>query len=289
MNRSLILLLSLLCILTSAYGMDQEVFFVYSHGIAADGLQAEDFLRNTRDPRRHWIIPGKCSSFNYHSVTYQSTFRLNREGVYLAQQPDIDRLAEHVKDGKAPTVIVGLSCGASTALNFASQCNPDNLRALVLESPFDDPMSIVDHILARNRLASLPCARAFGAALLSLCFPNYDLDGITPLQQITEHPIRTPTFMVASLEDKLVPAWSTIRLYQAMIEANPHVYLLLLNKGKHSKLLHQEEGSIYQAAVNAFYKEHNLPYDEKLAERGKIILADCQPTHQELAQYLPET
>ena len=96
---------------------------------------------------------------------------------------------------------------------------------------------------------------------------------------------------MASLEDKLVPAWSSLNLYAALRESGHiNTYLLILPEGKHAKLIdHPRFGYLYQQITHAFYSKHGLPHDSYLAQLGGPLLNKlCQPDQQFLYQLYPK-
>ena len=68
----------------------------------------------------------------------------------LAQENEIERLAQTfdqviVKKEKK-SVLIGVSRGASTIINFMGLYNPEHVQAIILESPFDCVDSIARSI-----------------------------------------------------------------------------------------------------------------------------------------------
>jgi predicted esterase len=252
----------------------------YSHGIAADEKQALEYVP--------WIIPKKPSAVKYPHATNRF-WRTNPFEVSFAQEPEVDVLAKHFfeKVGTIkPTILVGLSNGACTDLNFMCEYQLANVEGMILESPFANPMDIVENILEHSHLDYIPGSHTAGALLLASIFRNYNRNGITPLQQVLASPLHIPMLLIASEEDQLVPLWSTLRLFNAIRENNENAHLLVLPEGKHGKLITNERmRALYTAGVHQFYQEYGLPCDAQSATAGKILFGESHAETSTLAHF----
>lgn len=171
-------------------------------------------------------------------------------------------------------VLMGMSRGASVILAYMALHQPKNVRALVLESPFDTVPAVLnaaaDHV---PNLIKYQIIRAATVALLRNIAMKYDQSAAQPIDLIDQLPSDLPILLICSQEDKLVPASRTFNIYQKLKnKGHQHVYLLCLAKGKHSKLLHGADGLKYAQVVHAFYKKYDLPHDAALAAQGEPIL-----------------
>jgi alpha-beta hydrolase superfamily lysophospholipase len=273
----------LLCIMMSVptvgFATMQERY-LYSHGLVADQAQAKAYAP---------LACSRITSFNYPDAC-TGPRNLDRSLVTLGQENDISALrdASSALMGDEPYVLIGMSRGASTALTMMALHNQPCVKAMILESPFDGAYSIVESLM-KNRwyIGRVPYMMRVARRLLSVAFPNYDLEGIHPLDYV--HRIRAdlPMLIVCSLEDTTVSAASSMRLYlELRTTGHDHVYLLILESGQHSKLLQGNEGKRYKDTVHAFYQKYQCAYDPAAAQRGAEFLQQCQPTMKDLAPYV---
>ena len=87
----------------------------------------------------------------------------------LAQEKDIKQLQEQIDAQKNKNLILlGLSRGASTAITTVGTHKPKNVKALIVESPFDDIKSIVANIVSYARW--IPGVTTVGNITASLFF-----------------------------------------------------------------------------------------------------------------------
>ena len=161
---------------------------------------------------------------------------------------------------------------------------PEKVKAVVIESPFDTLKSVVDHLLKRFKLHWMPFSTDMGMMLADNKFERFDPDGIFPLDLISHIPHHIPMLIIGSHSDDVVPIMSVRRLYTALRRTgHEHVYLLELASGRHGRLIKGEQGKLYASCVHAFYERYGLPYNRDLIEQGQQILADCQPELRPLA------
>jgi alpha-beta hydrolase superfamily lysophospholipase len=157
--------------------------------------------------------------------------------------------------------------------------NPEQVKALVLESPFDCMDSVVNDKLNRIGLADTTTAQTMGLALTRFIFTKFSPQGIRPAD--VAHKIRhnLPILIVCSQQDQLVPASSSAKLYTILRNSgHTQVHLLTLPEGKHAKLFNSAASSLqYKQVTHAFYKKYGLPHDEKLAFEGQKTFLECQP------------
>lgn len=268
-----------------------DFYYMFSHGLADSHKQAFKYAESS-SKQQPFIIKTPFLTFDYPDVS-NSIFRLNRFKTSLAQDNEISCLANHYfcEMSQEQSILVGVSRGASTVINFMGLYNPENVCALILESPFDAVESIVTRLAHETKFGCIPGAKKYGLNLLSFVFCQYKPEGIRPIDQVRKITKDVPILIVCSIEDKLVPVWSSINLYIALRESGHcNAYLLILPEGKHAKLIdHPRSGYLYQQIVHAFYYKYALPHDAYLAQLGTPLLAKlCQPDHQLLYQLYPK-
>ena len=277
------------------YSADSQLpVFLFSHGLADTHKQAYTYKKSEK-PDKYYLIDGRLFTFDYPDAT-EKFWRVNITQTSLAQRDEINTLQKAFHDTfkllkkegyESPScVLVGLSRGASTIINFMGLYNPPEVRALVLESPFDSIQTIITHKIKHAHLQWVPGINAISNALVSALFFNYKRNGIQPKDTAPALDKDLPIFISCSLQDSLIPAVSTIKLYNILrASGHEHVYLFIAKSGEHSKILSSSEGKNYQNAVHAFYRKYKLPHDESFALQGEQILATCQPSSEELNHY----
>ncbi len=280
----------LLCVVlaVSAKAQDDDIWYLFSHGIADSHKQA--FYYTGADPSQGSIIKGTFITFDYPDVS-NSIFRMNRTQTSLGQKNEIDCLAQVFFQATyhKRTILIGVSRGASTALNFMAFYNPENVAALILESPFDCVESIITHLAHETRCSWVPGFKKYGPSLLPFIFCKYNPQGIRPIDCISAIRQDLPILIICSLQDMLVPAWSSLNVYTLLRETGHYnTFLLMIPEGRHAKLItHAHAGPLYQNMVHAFYRKFELPYNPLFAEQGAPLLAASQPDISALDSYFP--
>lgn len=210
----------------------------------------------------------------------------------FGQQNDIEKLkcahAETIAQfPDHPILGYGVSRGASVWISTMANHQLSNVNALILESPFDriqtSLKAAAEHIPADINLGltriNSGFLRAWAEYIITTAARKYKVNAQQPIDVIKNIPLDRATLIVCSLEDKLVPAQSSYNNYQALRDSgHKHAYVLVLEKGKHAKLLQGPSGDQYTYVAHAFCKKYGHPYHPSLAEKGEPLLALCQPT-----------
>lgn len=263
----------------------EAVTFIFAHGLGGDKDQVQWYKPNN-DINWH-IVPGNAKSFDFPEVSYKTINGqlvkqpMNSYKVNLGQEEDINALEqatrkimsqiEKPKNIKDDLVLIGVSRGASTVLNYAALKNPANIKAIIAEAPYDTVDTIVNHLSRHDK-------NSYNLIAKQWYFPNYKKDGIKPINIIDKIKLDTPILLVHSYQDRLIPIDSSRRLYNKLKKSgHKNAYLLELNSGEHANYQFGNDAETYQAAVHAFYKKYNIEHDAKLAAKGEVILAKCQP------------
>lgn len=288
-----------------------DAIFLFSHGIADSHRQAyhyvfrypindletelyidqespEDRYKYAQNER--FIITTPFVTFDYLDAT-NHFYRINIRRSGLAQTVDIERLSQVFRKTytayNRDIILMGVSRGASTIITFMGAENPQNVSALILESPFDAMETVIQHKIKQARLHKIPGMKQLSHALVSGVFFKYHMNGIRPIDLITHIDSNVPILLICSAEDTLVPATSTINLYQALHSAHhPNVHILLVPRGKHARIISGPDGDLYQNIVHAFLQTYHLPHDKSRAEAGQLLFAKTQPTTEELSSLL---
>jgi alpha-beta hydrolase superfamily lysophospholipase len=194
----------------------------------------------------------------------------------LGQEADIATLKKaYLKTRKdypnAEIVLIGLSRGASTIINFLAEHQPTHIKAVILESPFDTVAGVIDHFCKQANMASKPLLD-MSQKILSWV-SSYKPSGIQPIHTIHKIPSTIPVLFICSKEDRVVPASGTITLYETLrLSGHSKAHILILDQGKHGFLLTGPQAKIYQSTVHAFYKHYRLDHDPIMANFGMKYL-----------------
>lgn len=185
----------------------------------------------------------------------------------LAQEADINALLKTYNDHiqKYPdTYIVayGVSRGAGTLCTFLAKHQPENIKALILEAPFDTVPHLFKH--------SWPTIHSMIMTALPKV-TSYDPNGDSPIASIEKISKDLPILMVSSRIDDVIP-YPCAKAMMRKFAKNGHnkVHLLVLDKSSHSGYAFDNAADKvkYETVVHAFYKHYGLPFDENLASQG---------------------
>lgn len=269
-----------------------STIYLYAHGFMATYKQAIDMFtcykyKNCQNP--YWIIHEPVVLFNFPDAKNDTDFY--RHQVNLGQQLDLERFDYAFKEMQGlfddkHYVLVGLSRGAATIINYVAMHKPPQVKALVLESPFDNFENIINHILKKRlHLHWIPLSTQLGLLASQYYFPSLNQNGIFPIRAIVSIPVDIPIIFIHSKKDRVISINASRRLYKILrSRGHQHVYLLELNQGRHGFLLEGDDASRYQKVIHAFYQKYNLPHNQQLAQQGKKELENIQPSVDEVAQ-----
>jgi hypothetical protein len=262
---------------------------LFSHGIADTFKQAylyskksllnNEFVINTR-----YLFTTPFFTFNYPDAL-ECLQRGNYKETSFGQENEIARLNSaykkacketHKKHDACEVILFGLSRGASNIVIFVGTHIVDNVKAIILESPYSMMGDVIESILHKFNVGWIPLS--YGEYLAELIFRKYKHNGMRPGDFIENIPHDIPLLIICSKEDHLVPFTSSINLYKKLV-ANGHknAYLFVAEHGRHAKILQGPDGEKYQVIVHAFYKKYNLPHDPSIAAKGEQLLLLCQP------------
>jgi len=246
---------------------------IFAHGLADTATQAFKYLEKD-------IILKPFETFNFPDAT-DRFFRVKFRCTSLGQDNEIARLHKAYQQytaDKEEVILFGLSRGASTALNFVATHQPQQVSALVLESPFDSIESIIKYQLPGLRLSINEKNIAWGQSIMSFIFAKYNPQGIQPIQVIDKIDKNIPILIICSKQDTRVPYTSSVEIYKKLVQSgHKKVHILILDCGKHSKILWDKQEHVYRNCVHAFYKKYNLPYMSAYADLGDQIINGTQP------------
>lgn len=264
---------------------DAHEHFLYVHGLGETHEQG--FWYTKGKTTKPTLIDGQLFTYDFPDAT-KRCWRVNITQTSLGQHNEIMKLKDAYEqtlttlDQQSPDtqkniVLMGMSRGATTILNFLGRHNPTRVKAAIVESPFDATKTVVENLLKRFHLANIPGVATLGHWLMSAIFWQHSVKGECARDAIQNIDPTIPLLLVCSKEDALVPAHSTITLYQALKSAgHTKVHLFVADKGSHGRIIRGEQARDYQAIVNAFYKQYGMSHDPLLAEEGQLLFDQSQ-------------
>ncbi len=284
--------------------LDEETIhtYLFSHGLAATKAQAYGYtkknpLNATTDNANHIIdnenhilvtfdYPDAGESLIYPEIRTwydllnlrknlkKISYRVDRANTDFAGEKERTFLMEQHANIKSNAVIgVGVSRGASAFITgigtHPDQVAVENIKALVLESPFDSMDSILRNIIGEY-LYQYPAARSLGHNLIRFIFSQYKKRATSPLEAAKNVPLDLPILIICSEQDTRVPASSSEKLYDELIRTgHDKAHFVKLTRGVHGSLIQGPDGETYRNAVHAFYKKYGLDHNAEYAELGK--------------------
>ncbi|MGC2310042.1 MAG: alpha/beta fold hydrolase [Candidatus Babeliaceae bacterium] len=247
---------------------EERIGFLFVHGLGGNSTNIEFYGYS------EWsIIQEPYWTFDFPDVGPHGD--IIKERANLAQDEDIITLAHNYQafidvqkildtplDG---IVLIGLSRGAATIINFVATRNPSLLKAVVLESPFDTVENVIQFYLKQRYLAWIPGVHACALFYFThYLYPNYNPNGIKPLDVVADLPLDLPILFIHSLEDTLISIESSRTLLRVLRQTgHKYAYLLELTYGYHGKYQLCSDSQLYEKAVHAFFHKFSIPFYKK--------------------------
>ncbi len=281
------------------------ITYVYSHGLGSMGEHAVYYVKDhcldkvktliestgeitemplhAKDDGSFYLLYQPVHFFNYpssdeiHAIQNESHTVIKKglpypEKVSIAQHIEIETLKNEIEKITGDCILFGRSMGAATIITYMAQYKPKNVKAIVLEAPFDTVERVIHHKIGFWDKLGL------GTLYLKYMHPAYDAAGIKPATVAHLIDSHIPILFVHSKKDAFVPVECSRALYQSMkASGNTQVHLFELQEAKHNNAGISADADDYQKVVHAFYRHYGLPYDEKLALAGAPLLANTQP------------
>lgn len=247
---------------------------IFAHGLGGNS-------GHIRRYQHHRIIHGDAHTFDVYGRMSQ---------VSLGQQHEmgnLDKAIQHIRHTKPDTAIVlkGLSMGAATIANYLGS-HPDTsaIKGAILESPFADVDGILNDIIKNSFSLSVinTICPSFKELGLYCIYKNHALDGIQPIKVAHLIPKDIPLLLIASQEDTLIPAHSTQKMYNALVQSgHKKAHILTVKHGAHAKMcFHKKSYHTIRNVEHAFRKKYNLGnFIDSYAIAGAKALAATQPTY----------
>ncbi len=262
---------------------------VFSHGIADTYKQAFWYAKSyTHNETKHtndrYLFSCPFVTFNYPDAT-EGPLRVRYQETSFGQRNEMKRLHSAYKKATnwaqqkwndCNIILFGLSRGASNVGIFAGTHELEHVKAIILESPYFNLSEVISNMLQRSGLGWIPLS--YGESVAEFIFKRYNRHGASPATTVDNIPLDMPILIICSKEDQLVPWTSSLNVYKKLIETgHKNTHILILDHGKHAKILSGESGDVYQAVTHAFFKKYNLSYSPSKAMDGEFLLTQCQP------------
>ena len=146
-----------------------------------------------------------------------------------------------------PITLHGISMGAATVLMAAGLSLPENVRAVVADSPYSAPMDIILKVSADRGLPAA-VARPLVTAAASL-FGRFDVTAVTAADAVRSAGI--PILLIHGEDDRYVPC----EMSRAIAEANPQRVRRFTFPGAGHGISYLVDKKRYQELVDAFLRE----------------------------------
>lgn len=254
--------------------------YLFAHGIAETHEQALWYTKGKSS--LPYLMSGRLFTYDYPDAI-KRFWRVNFTKTGLGQHNEIMGLKSAYDqtiaalDGSVSKnkdiILVGMSRGATSIVNFMGIYQPSRVKAIIVESPFDSTHTITKNILQRLYLDAIPGMQTIAHKAISAVFWQHSANGAQAIDLVSSIDKKLPILLVCSKQDTLIPAQSTIALYEKLKETDhTNVHLFVAENGRHGRILHGADGANYQRAVHAFYKKYGLSHDAHLAQLGKNLL-----------------
>ena len=266
------------------YSPDNEVGFILPHTPVITFNFPDAAIDFAKVAKTHYLDK-KYLSNKLPALTKEDWERMSVAS--LAQEKDIGHLEDVVLSDQAQqhhnVVLAGVSRGAATIINYmGSKVPPTNIKALILDAPFD---AIYDILYARLKLKNLhmvPLLTTTFDFYFSYLFKNYSTCGIRPIDVVDCIP-NIPILMICSLQDTVVPPRNTMRLYKKLIEdGRTNVHLFITPYGEHGRIMYDVHTQTLVSPIAMWsmhsYKTMHLSMNQRGQLQGNEVFATCQPS-----------
>jgi len=270
------------------FGNPQGQPIIYSHGFGGNLSDIYYYTKQNNPFQPHHLF----NPTQYHIATfnYPDSTKIRHEVKYdhvaLAQENDINRLNQAVNEFDHETMIgFGISRGASTFINMMGTIKNPKIKALILEAPFASISDVLSHFIHQTPFSScIPFFETVAHKLATTIFPQYQTNGLQPIDTIDQIDSEIPMLLIHSIQDEVTPINSSRQLYiKRKQQGCNNVYLLELPSGQHVYCLWRKEdssGEIFQNVVHRFLKQYDFPYNKEFAD--KVNLEAYQPPIKEV-------
>lgn len=250
-----------------------ETITVFAHGYMDTHRQAFSYIKNPHYDNDIITSDGLVTfDFADAGKEYLNLWRLKETS--LAQENEMHRLHVVLKSIKKRAkkvrkiILLGTSRGASTIITTLARYPHPEVSAIILESPFAQFKDILDNMIKKPVVKSIPYIKEISTPLASFLIFRHAFNGITPLKAIQNLPKDLPILILATQKDALVPYASSQLLYDIFLKNGyTNVHFSLFNYGRHARLVMHEQATHIQKAVHIFYEKYNLPHSKEHTQK----------------------
>ena len=261
------------------------VQYLYVHGLGGRGGHGVYWSSCASNDINHYILnepfdfPDAIGKFNPLKTDLAQEIDVS----YLAAQyQGLSDIASRANNSPKKFVLAGVSRGAATLINFASdkRYNLKDVAMLILESPFDIALNVMKFQAERLFQSWNPLINNLGSKWsMTKLYPKHDPNGISPIKSIGLVPKHIPVVLIHSRKDAVISVNASRKLYIELKKSgHNHAYYFETEDGVHAKVLWGSQGKTYQYLIHALYKKYGLPHNNDFAVKGLELLTLCQPT-----------
>ena len=231
---------------------------IFAPGLGSNMNRATHYHVTTNKDLPYPSIEGELVTFNFNDAYSTNPLWYSSIG----QEMDIEQLKHVIDICKNKEIdLFGVSRGAATIANFTGLFHNDNIKSVILESPFDDMQQVLDWKTPLLRFLS-----------------HHDPSGIQPIKSADSTNKELPILIVCSKEDTVIPASSSIAYYKALRKINhDKVHILIVNKGEHAHISFGKDGELTRNVIHAFKRKYARPHNPEWANAGEAYFNQCQP------------
>lgn len=212
-------------------GVDAQIKTLFVHGLGFGGKQQMAYYTK----HNIFITDDVCMQDNQSPIFFDFQDAGFVAPSYLGQHADIKKLKEEydrLVSQNCKVRLYGLSRGAATIINFLAIYKPKNVICAVIESPFDDLETIVQHKLNMLGIGYIPFVGSATSACITqlvtivplpkqIDLRNHSVFDTYPKDVVHEIPHTIPLLFISSQEDWVIPYYSTQNLVD-LIKAHGH-------------------------------------------------------------------
>lgn len=239
---------------TFLFSKERPIQIVFAHGLGGS------YTGQGKNYKKLLFDFATQGDYSFFGQDFPENYDTNQ--VSLCQKPEACIFNNALKGAciqdDQPIILCGVSRGAATVLT--SRTYDPELHKKVFARIIEAPFSSFESLLKRHPLYGWLPSWLTKKLLIKIAAPNANINGIMPIEAVSQFPNdQTPTLIICSKTDAIV-SWEESRdLAVALKKAgNKNVHLLVLEKGKHAKLLklNSKEGDLYREVVRQFLAKY---------------------------------
>jgi pimeloyl-ACP methyl ester carboxylesterase len=216
-----------------------------------------------------------------------------RSHIHFGTGPDLETIQNCIQSDAAcinkDIILYGICRGAYAALNYLAEYNPDNIKALILDS---SPADVSEILFPRCQSTGL--STTLGLWAFHHLWPHYSANSVTAKDNIANIQNKNiPVLILHSRQDIHFPFKNALELYVAFKQAGfKNVHLAALS-GFHG-FLARDDKNRYLQAVHTFYQHYNFAYNPEYTTSNPSLhdaifyTAGLEQAQQEIEEWYQE-